>query len=126
MLVFMIYFIPHVTPTSQPSAAVPSTLASLTAVAPSSDSDKSVTAEESSQVSTLVTASDTNGPVTANQNKDTKTDKVLALEKSSTAKATFAPATHSVLPKTGAVAASFTGFCLALVAAGATVLKRRK
>ncbi|AEA01547.1 MULTISPECIES: LPXTG cell wall anchor domain-containing protein [Aerococcus] len=77
-----------------------------------------------------MTASDTNDPVTANQNKDTKTDKVLALapkeEKSSTAKATFAPATHSVLPKTDVVAASFTGFGLALAAAGATVLKRRK
>lgn len=121
---------PLVSPTSQANTAVAPTLATPTAVAPSSDSDKSVTAEEGSQVSTLVTASDTNDPVTANQNKDTKTDKVLALapkeEKSSTAKATSAPATHSVLPKTGVVAASFTGFGLALVAAGATVLKRRK
>ncbi|KAA9293728.1 G5 domain-containing protein [Aerococcus urinae] len=121
---------PLVTPTSQASTAVAPTLATPTAVAPTSDSDKSVTAEEGSQVSTLVTASWTHDPVTENQNKDTKTDKVLALapkeEQSSSAKATSAPATHSVLPKTGVVAASFTGFGLALVAAGATVLKRRK
>ncbi|AEA01636.1 hypothetical protein HMPREF9243_1385 [Aerococcus sp. Group 1] len=49
----MIYFTPLVTPTSQPSAAIAPTLATPTAVAPSSDSDKSVTAEEGSQVSTF-------------------------------------------------------------------------
>ncbi|KAA9220188.1 MULTISPECIES: G5 domain-containing protein [Aerococcus] len=121
---------PLVSPTSQASTAVEPTLATPTAVAPTSDSDKSVTAEEGSQDPTSVTASGTNDPVTENQNKDIKTNKVLALapkeEKFSTAKATSAPATHSVLPKTGVVAASFTGFGLALVAAGATVLKRRK
>ncbi|MDK7049529.1 MULTISPECIES: G5 domain-containing protein [Aerococcus] len=122
---------------SKPSSTSPSAVAPMnteptevnpSAVAPSQDKDPVAPVEDQTPVSAVKPGQSLAKP----GKQETKPGKVSALvpkeakQGQAQASQVKSQSAHSVLPKTGAVAVSFTGFGLALVAAGAALLKRRK
>ncbi|KAA9301929.1 YSIRK-type signal peptide-containing protein [Aerococcus sp. UMB8608] len=125
-------------PTTPPSAVAPTntkpttaapTTATPSAVAPSQNLDKPSPGKDqaaqapASEVKPSLSPAKDQAPALKPGNVAASAPKAA---KPGQAKASRTQPTNSVLPKTGAVAVSFTGFGLALVAAGAALLKRRK